>query len=81
MGDLSRAGLVTFGKYARTMADSTPDTRVRMAVSGARTVETKVGSMSDTDRELWDRLAREIERYTSDSGAPTDDDVPLVMLT
>lgn len=59
------------------MADSTPGTRIKAAWSGPAYLEatTAVGDMSDGERDLWRRLADEVERWLSrdpDAARATD---------
>lgn len=56
--------LERFRDHARTMANSTPGTRVRASWNGGWREQTvKVGDMPDAERALWARLADEVDAH------------------
>lgn len=58
MGDLA-----TFGRHARRMATSSPSDRFTFDVGIGLRSRDAVGVLPDTERELWARLADEVDRY------------------
>lgn len=78
MSAQSRKSLEAFARHCRTMAESTPETRVDMDVprpgGGWRRERMAVGALTDTERALWRRLANEVAAYLD---ADTPDDVTL----